>query len=167
MLKLVLWFVKKLFSWADLTRAETRLEKCDDCSSHRLHDTHAPGLHHFLCSVGMKQTNTSSLVTQMLATKATMYKEVYHDMLWLFATNSFTKLSSQTCFWPESLQATVWTLQDLGQQLHSWALQAVFTQVQLSHTGWVGVQSWCQESAAFICDLTAHQPTKIIFDCVT
>ena len=43
---------------------------------------------------------------------------------------------------PESLQFTVWTLQSRTEQLHSWILQVVPTQVQFSQIGGVGLQSW-------------------------
>ena len=50
--------------------------------------------------------------------------------------------------WPQSLQSIVWTLHKFRQQLHSWILQLVETQVQLSQMEGVGLQSWGQKSTA-------------------
>ena len=63
--------------------------------------------------------------------------------------------------WPESFQCTVWTLQSSRQQLDSWILQVVVTQVKLSQMGGVGVQSWGQRSTAFLCDQTSWQTWNI------
>ena len=62
-----------------------------------------------------------------------------------------------TLYWPHSLQATVWTLHKFRQQLHSWILQLVVTQVELSQMGGVGVQSWGQRSTTDLWQTAAPQ----------
>lgn len=44
--------------------------------------------------------------------------------------------------WPQSLHFTLWSLQIIIQQLHSWISQLVVTQVQLSEVGGVKLQRW-------------------------
>ena len=61
----------------------------------------------------------------------------------------------------ETFQCTVWTLQSTRKLLHSWIMQVVVTQVQISQMGEVGTQSWGQESTAFLCDQTSWQTGNI------
>ena len=53
-----------------------------------------------------------------------------------------------TFYWPQSLQAAVWTLHKILQMFHSWILQVVSTQVQMFQIGGVGLQSWGQRITA-------------------
>ena len=57
----------------------------------------------------------------------------------------------------QSLQSTVWTLQSRTQQLHSWILQFVVTQVQLSQMWRVGLQSWSDDFTVSLWESTVHQ----------
>ena len=60
--------------------------------------------------------------------------------------------------WPESLQSTVWTPQSSREPLHSWILQIIGTQVQLSQTRGGGAENWGQSFTASLWQLTAIQP---------
>ena len=64
--------------------------------------------------------------------------------------------------WPQSLQSAVWTLQKITQTIHVWIRQLVFTQVQLSQMGGVGLQSWGQRSTADLWQPAAFQSDKRI-----
>ena len=67
-------------------------------------------------------------------------------------------------FWPESFKFTVWTLQSWWQQLHSWILQVIVTQVQLSQTRGLGMENWRQSFTASLWQITASQPEGNISD---
>ena len=56
---------------------------------------------------------------------------------------------------PKCLQFTLWIPQFIREQLHSWILQVVVTQVQLSQVVRVWLQSCSQKATAFFCDKTA------------
>ena len=64
--------------------------------------------------------------------------------------------------WPESLQSTVWTPQSSREQLHSWILQIIGTQVQLSQTRGGGAENWGQSFTAELWQITAIQPSHKI-----
>ena len=64
--------------------------------------------------------------------------------------------------WPESLQSTVWTPQSSREQLHSWILQIIGTQVQLSQTRGGGAENWGQSFTASLWQMTAIQPAHKI-----
>ena len=66
--------------------------------------------------------------------------------------------------WPQNLQFTVWIPHKGTQQLHSWILQLVVVQVQLSQMGGVGLQSWGQRSTADLWQTAAPQSEQIIND---
>ena len=51
--------------------------------------------------------------------------------------NKMYNMKTQSVSWPQSLQSTVLNLQKITQQLHSWILQLVVTQLKLSQMGGV------------------------------
>ena len=59
--------------------------------------------------------------------------------------------------WPQSLQSTVWTLQSRTQQLHSWILQLIATQVQFCQMGGTGLQSWGHDFTVSLWEITANK----------
>ena len=67
-----------------------------------------------------------------------------------------------TLYWPQNLQFTVWTLHKMTQQLHSWILQLVSAQIQLSQVGGVDLQSWGQRSTADLWQTAVTQPENRI-----
>lgn len=61
--------------------------------------------------------------------------------------------------WPQGPQPAVGALQKSTQMLHSWILQAVWTQVQVLQMGRVGLQSWDQSSTADLWQAALLQTT--------
>lgn len=64
----------------------------------------------------------------------------------------------------QSLQFAVLALQELPQQLHTWILQFVLTEVQFCESGRVGLQSWGQRITASLWQPAALQSEERIND---
>lgn len=64
----------------------------------------------------------------------------------------------------QGLQFTVWALQELPQQLHTWILHLVLTEVQFRESGRAGFQSWGQVITAVLWQPAAPQSKKKIKD---
>lgn len=61
---------------------------------------------------------------------------------------------------PESLQGTMWTLQSSREEFHSWIMQVIVTQVQLSEFRGLRAENWGQSFTAVLWQITATQPEK-------
>lgn len=72
----------------------------------------------------------------------------------------FTEWMNET--WPESLKFTTLVLQSSAQQRHSWILQVVVAQVQLSKITGLGVEHWGQNFKSFLREVTHFQSKETI-----
>lgn len=71
------------------------------------------------------------------------------------------------------VSSSVWTLHCSSQKLHSWLLQFIFTEVQLSQTGGLRPENWRQSVTASLWEIAATQsetsrtgPTTQVLKCV-